>query len=280
MIQINNLSFYYKKKKPILSNLDFSLEQGKIYGLFGINGSGKTTLLHALCGMNFPKEGSITVNEYQPKQRTSNFLQQLFFVPDAVELPKMRLERFVNIYSVYYPSFSEKELRNYLNIFNIDLLQKLGDMSFGQQKKFHLAFAMACNTKVLLLDEPTNGLDIPSKDQFRKLMLQSMKDDKIVIISTHQARDLDQIIDHVLVLHDEHILVNQGLNELSKKIKYSTYENIDDINKSLVLNYKTSLKGVEVLEKNIDNDFTDFPIEFFIHTCIEKPIEIKEILTH
>ncbi len=280
MIHIDNLSFYYKKKKPILSNLSTELAQGKIYGLFGVNGSGKTTLLHTLSGMNFPKEGTIKLNGFQPKDRKLGFFQQIFFVPDAVELPKMKIATYINIYSVFYPNFSESKLNEYLKILKIDASESLNNMSFGQQKKFHLAFAMACNTKILLLDEPTNGLDIPSKDQFRKLMLQQMTNDKIVIISTHQARDLDQIIDHVLLVHDKKILVDESIYKLSQKVKLTTYENKDALPKDSLLNYKSGIRGIEALTLNTTNDFSDLPIEFFIQTCIEKPEIIKKHLTN
>ncbi len=278
MITLDNFSFHYKKNKPIISNLNLNLAKGKIYGLFGINGCGKTTLLHALSGMNFPKEGTIDLNGFQPKDRKLDFLQQLFFVPDAVELPKMKIATYIKIYSVFYPKFSEKQLKEYLTIFKIDPFESLNNMSFGQQKKFHLAFAMATNVSVLLLDEPTNGLDIPSKDQFRKLMMQQMDDERIVIISTHQARDLDQIIDHVLLINDGQMLVNNSIYELSKRVKLSSYNSVDDLKEKKVLNYKTGIRGIEALEINIDDDFSDLPIEFFIQTCIEKPASLKNIL--
>ena len=170
MIQIKNLSFGYNRKKLLYKNLTLTLEAGSIYGLLGKNGAGKSTLLKNLIGLLFPTGGSISVNGFAPKKRLPSFLETIYLIPEEVYVPSLTIHQYKNLFSPFYPGFDEKKFFNYLEQLDVKEHGKLNTLSFGQQKKFIIAFAFACNTKVLLLDEPTNGLDIPSKIRFRKLI--------------------------------------------------------------------------------------------------------------
>ena len=88
----------------------------------------------------------------------------------------------------------------------------LGALSMGQKKKVYMCIALAARTKLLLMDEPTNGLDIPSKSQFRKVVAQGMRDDQIVVISTHQVRDVETLLDHVTIIEQNAVLLNERMN--------------------------------------------------------------------
>ena len=182
MIEIQNLSFGYKKRKLLYKNLNLKLESGSIYGLLGKNGAGKSTLLKNFIGLLFPKGGSISVNGFEPKKRWPSFLETIYFIPEEVYVPALTVEAYKNLFSPFYPSFNEQQFYGYLDQLDVKDKGKLNSLSFGQQKKFIIAFALACNTKVLLLDEPTNGLDIPSKIKFRKLISGVFTDDKIIFI--------------------------------------------------------------------------------------------------
>ena len=202
MIEVQNLSFGYKKRKLLYKNLNLKLEAGSIYGLLGKNGAGKSTLLKNFIGLLFPKGGKISVNGYEPKKRWPSFLETIYFIPEEVYVPALTVEGYKKLFSPFYPAFNEEQFYNYLEHLDVKDKGKLNGLSFGQQKKFIIAFALACNTKVLLLDEPTNGLDIPSKIKFRKLIASILTDDKIIFISTHQIRDLDNLIDRVIIVDE------------------------------------------------------------------------------
>jgi ABC-2 type transport system ATP-binding protein len=101
-------------------------------------------------------------------------------------------------------------------------MTQLTALSYGQQKKVLIAFALATNTSLLVLDEPTNGLDIPSKAQFRKLVARALGEERCVIISTHQVRDLDSLIDTVLVLHERRVVLNKTIDQLSEQLSFGT----------------------------------------------------------
>src|SRR6476659_3515198 len=189
MIDIRNLSFGYGRKKPLYKNLDLIFEPGNIYGLLGPNGAGKSTLLKTIIGLLFPTGGTISVNGYSPCKRLPSFLETIYFIPEEVYVPSLSVNRYIDLFSKFYSAFNKERFFDYLQRLDVTTEKKLNALSFGQQKKFIIAFALACNTKVLLLDEPTNGLDIPSKKRFRKLIASVMSDDRTILISTHQVRD-------------------------------------------------------------------------------------------
>lgn len=177
MIDIQNLSFGYSRTKLLYKKLTLSLEAGSIYGLWGKNGAGKSTLLKNIIGLLFPVSGSIKVNNFVPKKRQPSFLQTIYFIPEEVYVPALTIKGYRNLFAPFYPDFNAARFTSYLEELDVRDEGKLNSLSFGQQKKFIIAFALACNTRVLIMDEPTNGLDIPSKIQFRKLMASVMNDE-------------------------------------------------------------------------------------------------------
>lgn len=203
MIRVSDMSFAYGKGRQVFDHLSFDLHEGRIYGLLGLNGAGKTTLLNLMSGLLFPVSGSVSVNGMEAKERRVEMLSQLFYVTDGVLLPATWLWRFVDYYAPFYPNFSKDTLTDCLEAFGQDGDLKLSELSLGQKQKFSISFALATQPKILLMDEPTNGLDIPSKSTFRKLLMQHMADDQLVVISTHQVHDVAQLLDEVVVMGED-----------------------------------------------------------------------------
>jgi len=276
MIHFNNYSFYYKSQFPLLKDLNFELEKGKVYGLFGKNGCGKSTLLHSILGLNFPRKGTVTSLGFLPKKRDPNYLNKVSFLPDRVYIPKMSIKNYIKTYGVYYPNFSEEQFYKHMSDFNISVDDKPYKMSFGQQKKLMIAFALACNTPILIMDEPTNGLDIPSKKQFRKIVASAISEDSIVVISTHNARDLERMLDHVLLINNGSLLVNHSIFEITKKLNFGFYESKPSEVDFLL--YEQVIGGYQTIAKNNDNQESDFDMELFFNTCIAQPQKIQQIL--
>ena len=94
----------------------------------------------------------------------------------------------------------------------------LGSLSMGQKKKMYMCIALAANTRYLLMDEPTNGLDILSKSQFRKAVIEGMNEEKTVIVSTHQVHDVERLLDHVCIIERNKVLLNEPLVEQEEPI--------------------------------------------------------------
>ena len=223
MISIENLGFSYGEN-IVLKDITMKLEDGRIYGLLGENGVGKTTLLTLLSGLKKPKTGKIEIDEQFPFDRKPSLLSEIYYLSDEVSEANMTAMNYANNYGKFWSDFSLGKFVGVMGEFEIRPGQKMNQMSAGQLKKTHIAFALACNTKYLFLDEPTNGLDIPSKSQFRKALLKYTREDSTVLISTHQVRDLENIIDPIIILDRQQVLVNASLQEISEKL-YFDYGN-------------------------------------------------------
>lgn len=220
MITINNLTFGYGKRK-LFAGLNLQLNSGSIYGLLGKNGAGKTTLLKLIGGLLTPKSGEIVVLSQTPSKRQPSLLSEVFVLPEEFDLPRMSIVEYSKFYGVFYPNFSEPLLLRLLKELEVEADQTLHTMSFGQKKKALIAFAIACNTKLLIMDEPTNGLDIPSKSSFRRVIASVSSEERTIIISTHQVRDLDQLIDRVVILDDSSILLNASTSDITDKLFFT-----------------------------------------------------------
>ncbi|MCD8302014.1 MAG: ATP-binding cassette domain-containing protein [Prevotellaceae bacterium] len=213
MISINNITFYYQQKRPVLYDFSLRFEAGGTYGLLGKNGTGKSTLLYLMTGLLRPLRGEVTYNDVPTWQRKPEVLKDFFLVPEEYTLPAIPLRRYVKALMPFYPLFSQELLESSLQNFGMPLNMNMGELSMGQKKKVYMSLALAANTKVLLLDEPTNGLDILSKSQFRKALVGGMDEGKTIIISTHQVHDVENLLDHVVIVDTNRVLLKQAYDE-------------------------------------------------------------------
>ena len=219
MITIKDLGFAYGDK-PVLKNISMNLEEGRVYGLLGENGVGKTTLLTLLCGLKKPQAGNIDTDGRQPYDREPSLLSNQYYLSDEVAPMNMKAVDYARNYGKFWEGFSLDKFMEVMAVLENDPQQKMNHMSFGQLKKTYIAFALACNTKYLYMDEPTNGLDIPSKAQFRKAITKYTREDSVILISTHQVRDLENIIDPIIILDRQDVLLNATLEEITEKLYF------------------------------------------------------------
>jgi len=219
MINLENLSFSYNKE-PVLNQLNCQLESGKIYGLLGKNGSGKSTLLKCLSGLIFPK-GKIDVLGHLPQNREPSFLSEIFFVPETFYLPDLPNKKLSKYYEQLYPRFSPELFNKLLNEFELEEADRWAKLSFGQRKKVLISLGIAIQPKILLLDEPTNGLDIPAKSQLTKTLARHLDKDQLVIISTHHVKDIESLLDAILILDQGRITVSSSIEAIGKKFLFS-----------------------------------------------------------
>lgn len=217
MIEIDNLAFSYGPK-PVLDNITMKVTPGSIYGLLGENGVGKTTLLTLLSGLKKPLSGFIRVDGRNPFNREPSLLADQFYLPDEVPEVHARAVDFAREHGVFWPGFSLDKFLEIMKEFEVDPKQRMDTMSAGQLKKSWISFALACNVKYYYLDEPTNGLDIPSKAQFRKAVTRYTSEEASVVISTHQVRDLENVIDPIIILDKQAVLVNASMEDISRKL--------------------------------------------------------------
>ncbi len=247
MIQLTDLSFGYRNQPSLFNGLDLTLEAGHIYGLLGKNGSGKTTLLKNMVGLRYPKVGRATVHGVDTAKRHPDLLSRIFFLPEEPYIPDHTAKVFLKMNSGFYPAFDRSLFAGYLESFEVPEHRVLTKLSLGQQKKFMVAFALACRTKLLVMDEPTNGLDIPSKAQFRKVLASAFDEDRCIILSTHQVRDLDNLIDSVIILHDGTIKLHAQLDQLTEQVRFG---NVSGAIASAVLYGEEAFDGIRAILPN------------------------------
>lgn len=274
MIEIANLSFKYGRQR-LFSNLNLSLCPGGICGLLGKNGAGKTTLLKLLAGLLFPDKGKIDIYGFTPSRRPVGLLQDLIFLPEVFSLPPVTPLQYEKLYAVFYPRFSHERFRSFLLEFGIPEIKKLSDFSYGQKKKFLVAFGLASGCRLMLLDEPTNGFDIPSKSQFRKAVASSLTDDQIFIISTHQVRDLETLIDPVIILDEGRIVFHQSVEKISDRLKVTLQPDPPDSKTALYSEKR--LDGYMVVSENRNGEVSGIDLETLFNTVAANQTEISRI---
>jgi ABC-2 type transport system ATP-binding protein len=268
MVSITDLTFAFKKNHLLFNGLNLDLQAGSIYGLFGLNGAGKTTLLNHISGLLFPKSGTCEILGKSSRKRDPETLSELYVLPEQFDLPPIPAHSYVNIHAPFYPRFDEEYMKHSLRELLVEGEKNLNELSYGQRKKFLIAFALATNARLLLMDEPTNGLDIPSKSQFRKIMAASDHSKRCVVISTHQVRDLEAMIDHLTVLNDGKIIFHQGIDNIAKKL---SFEKIAEDDNRFVL-YSEEIFGgkAAIIPKKTDSNETQIDLELLFNGIIQK----------
>lgn len=273
MIEINNITFRYPgTQNNVYEGFSLTLPESKVYGLLGKNGTGKSTLLYLISGLLRPSAGSVKVDGNEASRRLTDMLREVFIVPEEFALPRTTLDDYVLLNSRFYPRFSKDVLVRCLHDFELPLSLRLDSLSMGQKKKVYMAFALAANTRLLLMDEPTNGLDIPSKSQFRKVVASNMTDDRTIIISTHQVHDVEQLLDHILIVGDNRMMLNASTADIAASYVFGTRRQGDDLSDALYSEY--GVTGNAVVAPRGDKAETPINLELLFNAvasgCIQR----------
>ena len=275
MLKVEEMTFSYRRKEYLLNKLSFEITPGGVYGLLGKNGSGKSTLLYLMTGLMLPQIGRITIDGVSVGKRIPRLLQDLYLLPEEFDLPDVSIESYVKTNALFYPRFNREQFDNYLQIFELSPVNKLSQYSMGQKKKFIVSFALATNTRLLFMDEPTNGLDIPSKSQFRKAIALGMNDERSIIISTHQVRDLESMLDRVLILHDNTMLLNEDVVSITKKLEFIRATSKEDLQGCIYSTFTPD--GFVGVRPNVNGVDTQVDFEVLFNGIISNPQAFSQI---
>ena len=270
MIELHELHFrYHNSPREVLDNVTLRFPAGRIVGLLGKNGTGKSTLLYLMAGLLRPQKGTVRFGAHHVADRTPEMLSDLFVVPEHIELPAIRLSRFVALHRAFYPNFSDELLNENLQHFDLTPEVNLGALSTGQLKKAYISFALATGTRLLLMDEPTNGLDIPSKAQFRRTVAASMSEERTIVISTHQVHDVEHLIDHIIMLRDHNVALNISTEDLCRQLRFEQRAYGEDLSDALYA--ETSITGTALIVPNLDGSDTPLDIELLFNALTQHP---------
>ena len=271
MITLKDLSFSYGRHK-VLGNVSMTLEKGKIYGLLGENGVGKSTLLKILSGLLKMESGEGKVFGEVPYSRNPSFLQDIFYLPEDFAGENVVVEKYAMQLGVFYPNFSPDKFNRIISEFGVDPKAKFNKLSLGQQKKAIIAVALSLGTKVLLMDEPSNGLDIPSKSLLRRLIAENASDDQLIVISTHQVKDLENLIDPIIIMDKAGVIMNASIEEISSRLAFS----IEPAEDRDALYCQRDLRGYVTVRRNEYGVETPVDLETLFNCALANKAWFKE----
>lgn len=269
MLRLENISFrYLRGNAPVIDGVDLTLSPGHIYGLLGRNGAGKSTLLYIMSGLLRPDGGRVSLDGDDVTLRRPSTLSEIFLVPEEFNLPSTRLKTFVKLNAPFYPRFSEAVLAKCLDDFELDRDLHLGRLSMGQKKRVFMSFALATQTRLILLDEPTNGLDIPAKSLFRKTVARNLAEDAAMVVSTHQVRDIDVLLDHIIMTDKGKIVFDHAVSEISERLAFADIPISDTT--LCPLFEQPSIHGRSVVTENRSGHETPLNLELLFNAILAK----------
>ena len=276
MIQLKNVEFGYDKNRKLFNGVTLELKPGHLYGLLGRNGAGKTTLLKIMTGLLFPQAGE-ALNDGEPaSKRTAKQLSDIYFLQEEIYVPHLKINQFEAAYAPFYPNFSHEQFMQYLTEFEMEsMLGFIDKFSHGQKKKVMIAFALATNVPLLIMDEPTNGLDIPSKSIFRKIMASYADEQKTVLISTHQVRDLHSLIDAVSILDNGRMILNASTDVITDKLLFDVDNEKSQDGK--VFYTEETPRGNYQVKENFNHIDSPLDLELLFNAAVQNKKEFTEL---
>lgn len=280
MITIKNLKFRYKRTVPLFEDLSLDIPQGSIIGLLGRNGEGKSTLMKLITGQLLPSAGTLSFGDFDVTKRHYQYLQQVFMSPEDMVVPRVTVRAYFDMVAPFYPNYDERIAQEIAQAFEIDWSWTLHKISLGQRKKCLIALAISLRTPILLLDEPTNGLDIPSKSVFRRLLLKYGSDEQTIIISTHQVRDLEQLLDYIIMLDGNRLVCNESIAALSETLAFGE---VTEANAERAIYREFMVLGEYGVWKHADLEPAlqgEFSMELFFNAMIAQRARMNEVLNH
>ncbi|WDE06175.1 ABC transporter ATP-binding protein [Thalassomonas viridans] len=219
LITLSGLSKSYKDKK-VLSDIKLSVHAGQILGLVGPNGAGKTTCLQAILGLT-ECDGQLDVLGYNPRKQRHQMLNDVAYIADVAVLPKwLQVEQALTYMAGIHQNFNREKAEAFLAKTNIDLKVKVKTLSKGMVTQLHLALVLAIDAKVLILDEPTLGLDLLTRRQFYRHLLEDFyTEDKCIIVTTHQIEEVEHILSNVAFIREGKILLSADVEEVRRRYR-------------------------------------------------------------
>lgn len=213
MLEIKHVTKKYYGKKGIF-DINLQIEAGSIVGILGRNGSGKTTLLRAVLGLLKIDEGSITYNDEAVE---AHYADIAFISEGGSFLSYMNAKEYSKFLCDYYPSFEATAFFTYLKDFEISEESAIRSLSKGQQLRLEIAAGFAMKAKLIILDEPFTTLDVYAKEDTVKLLIQQFQEDSIILISTHNIEDIEQVIDRCILLNEGYVVEDVAMDELHQQ---------------------------------------------------------------
>lgn len=214
MIEINKVKKSFENEEAV-RELSLSINKGSIYGMLGSNGAGKTTLLKMLAGIYRSSSGTVKIDG-EPVYENVELKQRVLFIPDALYfLPQSTIAQMAEFYRSFYVNWNEERFQKLQQVFKIEQKRKVHRLSKGMQRQVAFWLALSTMPDVLILDEPIDGLDPVMRQKIKNLLFQDTAERQMtVIISSHNLREIEDICDHVGIMHKGSLVVQKDVDDL------------------------------------------------------------------
>ena len=214
MIQVERLTKKFQTYTA-LNQISVSVQPGSVFGLVGSNGAGKSTLLRTIAGIYKPDSGTVAIDG-TPIFEHPNVKNDIFFISDfPYFIPQSNMKEMAKFYASMYSNWSHERYRELCSLFPIEEKMKISSMSKGMQRQVALICALSTQPKVLLMDEIFDGLDPVMRQLLKKLLAREVSERNItVMIASHNLRELEDVCDHVGLLHQGGVVFEQELDGL------------------------------------------------------------------
>ena len=214
ILQVHRITKKYGKHTA-LEDVTLNLPSGKIIGLLGPNGSGKTTLIKLINGLLKPTSGELVVDGYKPSVATKKIVS---YLPDTTYLDdNMKIRDIFAYFKAFYDDFDQERAEHLCKDLDLDLNDRLRNLSKGNKEKVQLIVVMSRNARLYVLDEPICGVDPATRDYILQTIINNYSEDASVIISTHLIADVEPILDEVVFLKNGHIVLNGNTDDLREE---------------------------------------------------------------
>ncbi len=218
MIEVRSLNKSFDDFQA-LKNVNINVPQGSVYGIVGPNGSGKTTLIKHLVGVLIPDNGSIKIKGEEVFDNPA-IKQKIAYIPDDIYFfPQANMGDMIKFYQEVYPDFNKERLEKLIPVFPLDPKMPIRKYSRGMKK--HIAFMLALSfmPDILILDEPMDGLDPVARRKVWSLIFQDVAErEATVFVSSHNLRELEDVCDHVGIMHKGEVVLERSLDEMQSNI--------------------------------------------------------------
>jgi ABC-2 type transport system ATP-binding protein len=214
MIQVHSISKKYNKHLAV-NDLSLTVKKGSIYGLLGSNGAGKTSLLKMIAGINRQDRGTIKINNLSVYEN-AEIKERVVFIPDVLYFyPQATVAQMAAQYKEYYPHWDQQRFELLKPAFNIELTRKVHRLSKGMKRQVAFWLALSAMPDVLILDEPIDGLDPVMRQKIKNLLFQDVAEREMtVLISSHNLREIEDLCDHVGIMHQGEIIIEKEIDDL------------------------------------------------------------------
>ncbi|MBO6114648.1 MAG: ABC transporter ATP-binding protein [Lachnospiraceae bacterium] len=212
LVEISRVEKGYGRKKQVFTNLNLSLESGKIIGLLGPNGSGKTTLIKMLAGLLKQDAGEITINGQKVGPDTKAVVS---YLPERTYFNEsLKIKNLVNMFKDFYADFDEARAYHMMELLKIEPEMVFKKLSKGNKEKVQLIMVMSRRAKLYLLDEPIAGVDPAARDYILQTIITNYDTEGSILISTHLISDIENILDDVIFVKEGNIVCHQNADTL------------------------------------------------------------------